>query len=187
MDVRARVRDRPAAVAALGSLLALALVFGAVLGAVPGDALPRVPALLDAVPHLNAALSLGAIATVLAGVRAIRRGDVARHRALMLATTALFALFLVLYLYKVAVRGPAPFPGPEAAYRLLYLPVLTVHVVLAVVCVPLVAYALTLAFAHPVAELPATRHPTVGRAAATLWLVSFALGLAVYALLYLLY
>ncbi|MFB6281883.1 MAG: DUF420 domain-containing protein [Haloferacaceae archaeon] len=186
--IRSGLRGRVPAVAAALSACSLALVFGTALGAVPRAWLPRAPAaVLAAIPHVNAAISVLAIATIVAGVRAIRRGAVARHRALMLASTGLFAAFLVLYLYKVALQGPTDFPGPGAVYRVVYLPLLGIHVALAVVCVPLVNYVLLLAVAHPAAELPDTRHPRVGRAAASLWVISFGLGIAVYLLLYVVY
>lgn len=188
MDLRARVRGRVPAATALLSLVSLGLVFGAAGGVVPAALLPRAPATaVAAIPHVNAAVSVVALGTVLAGVRAIRRGAVDRHRRLMLLTAALFAVFLALYLYKVALVGTAPFPGPAAVYRLVYLPVLAVHVLLAVVCVSLVYYVLLLAYVTPVGRLPETRHPRVGRVAAALWATSFALGVVVYALLYLVY
>jgi len=179
-----RARDHVPELAGLLSVLSLALVFTAVLGYLPAALLPRVEPLLSLVPHLNAAISLAAIVTILAGVRAIRQGDVRRHRALMLASTALFAGFLLLYLYRVSLVGPTPFAGPAWVESFVYLPVLAVHVALAVVCVPLVYYALLLAGTHSVAELPGTAHPTVGRIAAGLWLVSFSLGTVVYLLLH---
>jgi putative membrane protein len=58
---------------------------------------------------------------------------------------------------------------------------------LAMVSIPLVYYALLLAGTRPVNEIPATKHAKVGRVAASLWLVSFALGIVVYLLLYVLY
>jgi putative membrane protein len=186
--IRSRLRDHVPTVAALLSLCSLALVFGAALGAVPRALLPRAPpAVLAAVPHVNAAVSALAVLTIAGGVRAIRRGRVRRHRALMLLSTGLFATFLALYLYKVILQGPADFPGPGAVYRFVYLPLLGVHVLLAVVCIPLLYYVLLLAFSHPLSDLPSTRHPTVGRLAAALWVTSFVLGNVVYLLLYVVY
>ena len=132
-------------------------------------------------------MSTVAIVTIVAGVLSARRGDYRRHRALMLVSVALFAVFLALYLYKVSIQGPAPFPGPGAVYRFVYLPLLAIHVLLAIVCVPLLYYVLLLGLTRPIAEIPGTRHRRVGRVAAALWLVSFVLGNAVYALLYLIY
>jgi len=183
-----RLRPHVLALSLALSAVALALVFASALGAVPSALLPRAPAgVLGAIPHVNAVLSALALLTIPAGVAAVRRGRVARHRALMLASTALFAAFLALYLYKVSVAGPAPFPGPEGVYRTVYLPVLAVHILLAVVAVPLVVYTLLLAATHPVEALRETNHPRVGRVAAALWFVSFLLGEVVYAMLYVVY
>jgi putative membrane protein len=103
---------------------------------------------------------------------------------MMLSTTGLFGVFLVAYLYRVALEGPTSFSGPAVVEQYVYYPVLGLHVLLAVVCVPLVIYTLLVALTHSVAELPETHHPTVGRVAAALWLVSFVLGTVVYLLLY---
>lgn len=179
------VRRHVPAVTAVLSIVALASVFAAALRAIPAWLLPDAPSwLLHAIPHVNALVSATAIGTIVVGWRAIRRGDVPRHRRAMLATTGLFALFLVAYLYRVALEGPAEFTGPPPVEQFVYYPFLTVHVLLAIVCVPLVIYALLLALTHSVRELPETSHPRVGRLAAALWLVSFAMGITVYAMLH---
>jgi len=182
-----RVRDRVRELTAVLSVVSLALVFSAVGGVVPAAVLPRVDPLVAAVPHVNAVASLAAIGTITYGVHSVRRGRVASHRRAMLASLVLFVTFLVLYLYRVSLEGPTPFPGPDPVYRFVYLPLLAVHILLAIVCIPLLYYVLLLAVTHDVADIPETPHPRVGRVAATLWLVSFALGLVVYALLYVVY
>jgi arylsulfatase A-like enzyme/uncharacterized membrane protein YozB (DUF420 family) len=54
----------------------------------------------------GALVNLGVIlACVMGGVRAVRRGEVRRHRRLMLSGTALVGLFFVSYALKVAVLG----------------------------------------------------------------------------------
>ena len=170
------------------SLASIALVVGAVRGVVPTSTLPRAPgAFLHAIPAVNAAISAVAIGTIVAGWRWIRRGDVRKHRAAMLTTTALFASFLALYLYRVALEGTTPFPGPDGVYAFVYLPVLAVHIGLAIVCIPLLYYVLLLAGTRPVRDIYDTNHARVGRVAASLWLVSFSLGIVVYLLLYVVY
>ncbi len=182
-----RARNHVPVLAGLLSLVSLALVFGAVVGAFEGT-LPRAPdVVLDAIPHLNAVISVIAIATIASGWRAIRRGAVRRHRRLMVVSLALFVAFLALYLYKVSLEGPATFPGPETIYQYVYLPILAIHILLAIVCIPLLYYVLLLAVTHPVAEIPRTNHRRVGRIAAALWMISFALGVVVYLLLYVVY
>lgn len=182
--MQAIVRERVPAITAVLSVVSLALVFAAAGQRIPTGILPEFPGLLVAIPHLNVGISLAAITTISLGWRAIRRGDVDRHRLFMLASFALFAAFLVLYLYRVALLGPGEFPGPEALRLYVYIPILVIHIVLAVACVPLVYYALLLAATRPTSALPETNHARVGKAAATLWLISFSLGIVVYLMLY---
>lgn len=170
------------------TVASLALVFGAVLGAIPSTVLPRAPAaIVAAIPHVNAVVSALAIVTIVGGIRAIKRGDVTRHRQLMLTTAGLFAAFLVLYLYRVTLVGPTEFAGPAVFETYVYLPLLAIHILLAIVAIPAVYYTLLLAASYPTAELRETNHPRAGKLAASLWLVSFTLGIAVYAMLYLLW
>ena len=182
-----QARDRVTELTAVLSIVSLALVFAAVRGLIPQSVLPHAPTLVEAIPHVNAAVSLVAIVTILFGVSSIRQDRVRRHRAAMLTSLALFVTFLVLYLYRVSLEGPTAFPGPETVYQFVYLPVLAIHMVLAIVCIPLLYYVLLLAVTHTVPELRETAHRRVGRIAASLWLVSFALGIVVYLLLYVVY
>lgn len=184
--MRTEAADHVPELTGLLSLVSLALVFGAVLGVLPVGALPRAPdAVLAAIPHVNAGISVVAIVVISAGWRWIRQGAVRRHRWAMVAGFLLFGAFLALYLYKVALTGPKPFVGPNWVETYVYYPVLGVHVLLAVVCVPLLFYVLLLALTRPVSEIPLTDHPRLGQITAILWLTSFALGTVVYALLYL--
>jgi len=188
MGLRARARRHVPALTAVLSVAALALVFGAATGAIPVSLLPPAnDALIAAVPHANAAISVLAIASIAAGWRFVRRGEIRKHRAAMVTSFGLFAAFLGLYLYRVALVGPQPFGGPGAVERFVYLPVLAVHILLAILAVPFVFHALLLASTRSVEEIPGTRHRTVGRIAASLWLISFGLGLVVYALLHVVY
>jgi len=181
-------RYRIPALTTLLTLVSLALVFGAVLGVIPRHLVPHPgEAFLAAIPHVNAVVSVVAIGVIGYAWYAIRRGNVARHRLGMLSGVVLFALFLGLYLYKVTLHGPTAFAGPDAVYTFVYLPTLAVHMLLAILCIPLLYYVLLLALTHSPAELPRTNHPRVGRVAAPLWLTSFALGVVVYLLLYVLY
>jgi putative membrane protein len=105
----------------------------------------------------------------------------------MMATLGLFAAFLVLYLYRLTLRGTTAFPGPDTVYQFVYLPTLGVHILLAVVCIPLLYYVALLALTRPIAAIRDSLHPRVGRIAASLWFVSFLLGDVVYLLLYVVY
>lgn len=174
------------AVTGILTVVSLALVFAAALRVVPAGALPRAPdPVLAAIPHVNAAISVVAFGVIAASWRWIRQGKVARHRTGMLAGVVLFAAFLTLYLYRVALLGPTHFEGPAPIEQFVYYPLLGIHILLAVVCIPLLYYVLLLGLIRPISELPATNHPRFGRAAAALWLTSFGLGVVVYLLLYL--
>jgi putative membrane protein len=180
------VRENVPAVTGLLTVVSLALVFGAVLGAFPP--LPRAPdTVLEAIPTANALISAVAIGTIVTGWRAIRRGNVRRHRRLMLTSLALFVTFLALYLYRVSLVGTTSFGGPEVVYRFVFLPFLAIHMLLAIVCIPLLYYAVLIGLTHPVGRIRETRHRQVGRIAAPLWLVSFSMGIAVWAMLYVLF
>ena len=169
------------------SIVSLGLVFSAVGGAVPEWLLPRIEGLIALIPHLNVVISIAAIVTIVSGWRAIQQGNVESHRNRMLAAFGLFGAFLVFYLYRVAVEGPQTFGGPDSIYQFVYLPTLAIHILLAIVCVPLLFYVLLLAVSRPTEEIYRSRHRSVGQIAAALWVVSFALGVVVYLLLYVAY
>lgn len=182
------VESHPRAVAGALSVGSLGVVFAAALGVIPASAIPRTsPGVIGAIPHVNAVVSLAAVGVIASGWRAIRRGRVRRHRAAMLLGFLLFVVFLVLYLYKVILEGPAAFPGPTVVYRYFYLPLLVGHVGLAMVTLPLLYYVLLLGLTRGPVAIARSPHPKFGRVAAALWLVSFVLGIVVYLLLYVIY
>lgn len=188
MEIGNRARNHVPVLTAMLSLAALAFVFAAALQAIPTDLLPQASdAFLDAIPHINAVVSALAILTIGSGWRLIRNDDVEKHRVAMLTSFGLFAVFLVLYLYRVALLGPTEFPGPATVETFIYLPLLGIHILLAIICVPLLFYVLLLAATRPISRIYETRHRTVGRIAAPLWLISFTLGIVVYVLLYVVY
>ncbi len=169
------------------SVVSLGLVFSAVGGVVPEWVLPRSEVLIGLIPHLNVVISVAAIAAIVGGWRAIKQGNVETHRNRMLAAFGLFAAFLVFYLYRVAVEGPQAFAGPETIRQFVYLPTLAIHILLAIICVPLLFYVLLVAVSRPTEEIYRSRHRSVGQIAAALWVVSFGLGIVVYLLLYAIY
>lgn len=183
--IRTRVGEHVRAVAVVLSVVSIALVFAAALGVVPRDFIPRSTTLVTVAPHLNAVVSVVAVATILAGWREIRRGNVRRHRLAMVVAFGLFLAFLVLYFYKVILAGPKEFAGPDVVFTFVYLPVLVVHILLAMLTLPLLYYVLLVAVTRPVSSIPDTPHPRIGRLAATMWIVSFVLGLVVYVMAYL--
>lgn len=185
--MQATIRRRIPLVTGVLTVVSLAAVLAAVRQAIPEPFLPAVPeSILTAIPHVNAGLSVVAIATILYGWRAIRAGRVGIHRRAMVASLALFLSFLALYLLRVAIEGPTSFTGPDWLQLWVYYPVLGIHMLLAIVCLPLLYFVLLLGVTHSPAELRETAHARIGRIAASLWLVSFSLGIVVYLMLYVL-
>jgi len=131
--MESRVDGYTSELTALLTILSLGAIFGAVLGYFPEGLFPHNDALITVIPHLNAAISLLAIGTILYGVRAIRREQVQRHRLAMLTTTVLFAGFLALYLYRASLEGPTAYTGPAVIKQFVYLPILAIHILLAIV------------------------------------------------------
>ena len=182
-------RERVPLLTGVLSVVSLAVVFAAAGGRIPSSSVPAAPEwVIETIPLVNAVISAVAIGTIAVGWRAIRRGEVQRHRVAMLSSFGLFASFLALYLYRLTVLGgPRDFPGPATVERFVYLPILAVHILLAIVCIPLLYYVLLLAFSRPIADLRRTSHARVGRVAAMLWLISFSLGIVVFVLLHVVY
>ncbi len=182
--VRGPVKDHPAAVTAVLSVVGYTLVVGTFLGVFPASVYPdltleQVNRLSDAIAVVNTVATL----TLVAGWRWIRRDEVRKHAAAMGTAFGLILLFLVLYLTKIGGGGTKEFVGPSLVYY-GYLAMLAVHVVLSIVSVPVVLYALVLGVTHTPAELRTeTPHRRVGRIAAGAWILSLSLGVVTYLLL----
>lgn len=178
--LRRRARKRPRTITAVLSVVGYVLVIGAFGGFLPLPSLGRgaVVALGDAIAVVNA---LG-LAAILVGVRAIRRGNVATHRAAMITAFALILGFLAMYLLKVGggFEKEILLAGP---LYYAYLAMLAVHILLSALAVPVVLHALVLGLTHTPEELPETLHPRVGRVAVAAWSLSLALGLVTYLML----
>ena len=179
--LRDRARANPRAVTAVLSTLGYAVVLGTF-----GGYLPIYPELSAAgvrlFAHLIAAVNTLALASLLFGWRAIRRGQVRRHRAAMLAAFALILLFLVVYLWKIGGGFERSLVAP-AIVKVPYLLMLVVHIGLSIVAVPVVIHAVVLGLTHTPAELADTLHPRVGRVAVAAWSLSLFLGIVTYLIL----
>jgi len=178
-------RDRPLAATVALSAVGYALVAGTFLGAVPGGVFPDLSlAEVNLLSHAIAVVNAAATVLLVAGWRFIRRNEVGKHRAAMVAAFGLILLFLVLYLTKIGGGGTKELVGAPTPVRYAYLGMLAVHVVLSVVAVPVVLYALVLGLTHTPRELRTeTPHRRVGRIAAGSWILSLVLGVATYLLL----
>ncbi len=135
---------------------------------------------VDQIPALNAVLN--ALATVLmtAGFILIKRGRREAHRAAMLATGAVSALFLVGYVaHKILVRGVhTPFGG-EGAIRTVYYAMLLSHIVLAMAIAYLVPRTFWLALKGDY-----ERHKRWARWTYPIWYYVSVTGVLVYLFLY---
>jgi putative membrane protein len=188
-SLRERARDRPRSITAVVSVVGYALVAAAFAGVFP---VPEIgTGTVNLLADLIAVVNTVALASLLAGVRFIRRGEVRRHRAAMLSAFGLIMLFLVLYLLKVGggfekriVIESGQFLAAYAGIvEPVYLAMLAIHVLLSVVSVPVVLHAVVLGLTHDPGELPETLHPRVGRVAVAAWTLSLALGVFTYFLL----
>jgi putative membrane protein len=169
------------------SAAAYALLGYALTRRPPTDLSPAVRGMLSLLPTVIAAVNATALTCLLAGWRAIRAGRVEAHRRFMLAAVGLIAVFLVLYVTRVALGGVKVFPGPAQVRRYVYLPALAVHVTLSILTVPPVVYNVLTGLTRPPGQVRTTGHPRVGRVAVILWSVSLSLGLLVYLLLNVVY
>jgi len=135
-------------------------------------------ALADVLPPVNAALNASAFVLAFLGWRAIRGGERARHRRLMIAAVTASALFLAGYLTRVALTGTHRFPG-DGLLRAIYVAVLASHTVLATLAAPLVLRALFLALR---ARFP--EHRRLARWTFPIWAYVSVTGVVVYVMLY---
>jgi putative membrane protein len=183
-SVRGPLKEHPAVVTAILSVVGYALVIGTFLGYVPRSVFPeltlsQVNRIADAIAVINT------VATILlvAGWRFIRRNEVRKHAACMAGAFGLILVFLVLYLTKIGGGGTKEFVGPTLPYY-GYLVMLAVHIILSVISVPVVLHALVLGITHTPEELRAGgTHRKVGRVAAGAWIISLSLGVVAYLLL----
>lgn len=129
-------------------------------------------------PALNAALNTTCAALLTLGYLAIRRGNVARHKACMGLAFLTSIVFLASYLTHHALHGSTRFTG-TGPVRPLYFAILLTHTVLAVVIVPLVLRTLYLALRGRF-----DAHRRIARWTLPLWLYVSVTGVIVYWMLY---
>ncbi|MDP6410770.1 MAG: DUF420 domain-containing protein [Planctomycetota bacterium] len=134
-------------------------------------------------PTLNAALNGLSAVLLLCGLLAIRWGRRCLHAGLMRAALVTSIVFLVSYLHYHFVvlpdsGGPVHFVG-EGAARAAYLVLLVIHVIGALVNLPMVLRTLWLARAERWEE-----HKRLARLTFPLWLAVSVTGVAVYFALY---
>lgn len=99
---------------------------------------------ITAIPHINAVLNTLTVVLLWVARSYAMSGNAAAHKKTMIATLAVSALFLALYTTYHFSGGFAKFGG-EGLVRWIYFPILIVHVIGAVVIVPLVPMAVIFA------------------------------------------
>ena len=129
-------------------------------------------------PALNAALNATAAVLLAFAFHAVRGGAIARHRALMLAATAVSALFLASYLYYHFHHGSTRLAGTGWS-RPLYFGILISHTVLATALAPLLGFTLTRALRGRV-----DGHRRVARWTWPIWMYVSVTGVLIYFMLY---
>ena len=129
-------------------------------------------------PTLNAFLNSVSTVLLLLAFVAIKRGQIERHKRLMLSATGVSALFLISYLYYHQAVGSVPFTEQGLA-RTVYFAILVPHVILAAVQVPLIVIVLTLALRGSFA-----RHKRFARVTWPIWMFVSVTGVLVYLMLY---
>ncbi|WP_263357338.1 DUF420 domain-containing protein [Acidicapsa ligni] len=88
-------------------------------------------------PALNALLNGLSATALLVGFTFIRARKIAAHRASMFTAFAFSTLFLISYIAHHALHGDVRYPV-HAAFRTAYLWLLSTHIILAIVALPLI-------------------------------------------------
>lgn len=129
-------------------------------------------------PAIDATLN-GTTAVLLAfGHHFIKRGSMAKHRALMIAAFATSSVFLACYLYYHFHVGSVHFRG-QGWSRPVYFSILISHTVLAAVVVPMILITLTLGLRNRF-----DRHRRIARWTYPIWMYVSVTGVVVYLMLY---
>jgi putative membrane protein len=128
-------------------------------------------------PALNAVLNGLSATALLIGYSFIRARRIKAHRAAMITAFGFSTLFLVSYILHHALHGDVRYPA-HAALRMVYLPLLTSHIVLAVVTLPLV---LVTFFFSLTGRIP--QHRRIARWTFPLWLYVSVTGVVTYMML----
>jgi putative membrane protein len=128
-------------------------------------------------PALNAIFNGLAATSLLTGYTFIRARNIAAHRTLMITAFVFSTLFLVSYIVHHALHGDVRYPA-HAALRTLYLTLLTSHIVLAVLALPMV---LVTFFFSLSGRIP--QHRRIARWTFPLWLYVSVTGVITYAML----
>ena len=132
-------------------------------------------------PAVNASLNTLSTVFLTVGWLFIRRRQVPRHRACMIAALITSALFLTSYLVYHANVGSVPFPG-QGPIRYVYFAILITHVILAAAILPLALVTVSRALAKRF-----DRHRRIARVTLPIWLYVSVTGVVIYVMVYRMY
>ncbi|HET9743833.1 MAG TPA: DUF420 domain-containing protein [Terriglobales bacterium] len=129
-------------------------------------------------PPLDASLNGATAVLLVIGHRFVKRGQIAKHRATMIAAFFTSCAFLSCYLYYHAHVGSVHFRRHGWPAQ-VYFPILISHIILAAAIVPLVLITLTFALKNSF-----ERHRRIARWTYPIWIYVSITGVIVYLMLY---
>ncbi|HUK26111.1 MAG TPA: DUF420 domain-containing protein [Terriglobales bacterium] len=138
----------------------------------------QVPEQYAIYPVIDATLNGSSAVLLVTGWGFIKRGQIAVHRAFMIAAVVCSTLFLTSYLYYHYHVGSVRFQG-QGWSRPVYFTILISHTLLAIVIVPMVIITLSRALRGRF-----DRHRRIARWTFPLWLYVSVTGVIVYFMLY---
>jgi len=128
-------------------------------------------------PAMNAWFNGLSAAALLIGFTLVRARRIRQHKAAMLTAFGFSTLFLVGYIAHHALHGDVRYPV-DAPLRMVYLPLLASHIVLAVVALPMI---LVTFFFSLSGRIP--QHRKIARWTFPLWLYVSVTGVITYVML----
>jgi len=138
----------------------------------------QIPAQYAIYPVIDAGLNGTSAVLLVVGRSFIKRGQMAAHRAIMIAALASSSLFLTSYLYYHWHVGSVHFQG-QGIWRPIYFSILISHTILAALIVPMIIITLSRALRERF-----DRHQAIARWTYPLWLYVSITGVIVYFMLY---
>jgi putative membrane protein len=128
-------------------------------------------------PAVNALLNGLSATALLCGYIFIRGHRIAAHRRSMITAFGFSTLFLVTYILHHALHGDVRYPA-HAALRMVYLPLLASHILLAIVALPLVLITFFFSLSGRIPQ-----HRKIARWTFPLWLYVSVTGVITYVML----
>ncbi len=129
-------------------------------------------------PTLNACLNASSGILLFTGYVFIRRREIARHRACMIAASCVSVVFLISYITYHSLSGSTPY-GHAGWTRPVYFAILISHAILAVATVPLAIVTLRRGLRNAVEP-----HRRIARWTFPIWMYVSITGVVVYLMLY---